>query len=148
MKKLILLFLALVLFGTAFAQEKLYLSLGFGAGFGTASTYDLYHSSVKVYPVALGKGLCGNLRAGMFLNDFIAVELGFGYRMGLRTKKDITIHGEVVDGTGNLKYSGNMLQIVPAVVISPDMGSEKIRPYARLGVIIGVMNTIVTRIDI
>ncbi|MCK9422921.1 MAG: porin family protein [Bacteroidales bacterium] len=148
MKKQILLLLALFLIGTGYAQQKLYLSLGVGAGFGTASSYDFYSDSKKVHPVALGKGFDAMLRAGYFVNNFMAVELGVGYRKGFNTKIDITSSiGELGSETGNLKIAGNMLQIVPALVISPDLGSEKVRPYARLGVIIGVMNSINTKID-
>ncbi|MDD4603379.1 MAG: outer membrane beta-barrel protein [Bacteroidales bacterium] len=150
MKKQILLLTAFFLIGTAFAQEKLYLSLGVGGGFGTAASYDFSTNGDKAHPVALGKGFDVMLRGGYFVNDFMAVELGVGYRKGFNTKINLDVfsnNGLTLDGNGTLKISGNMLEIVPALVISPNLGSKTIRPYTRLGVIIGVMNSINTKDD-
>jgi hypothetical protein len=150
MKKSILLFFVLFLAGSVFAQKKAYISLGAGAGLGTARSYDLYSDGMKVHPVGLGKGLNINLRAGYFLNDFMAIELGVGYRLGFNTKIDISeSNGESSSTTtGNIKYSSNMLQLVPALVISPDLGMDKLRPYARIGVIVGILPSIKTKIDV
>lgn len=149
MKKIILLFSALLLAGTIFAQQKAYLSLGVGAGLGTARTYDLYNG-LKVHPVGLGKGLDFNLRGGYFVGQAIAIELGVGYRMGLNTKVDLEEEMDAYQsygGSGTLKFKSDMLYLVPAVVISPDFES-KTRPYARLGVLIGIMPSMTTKMDI
>lgn len=90
MKKQILFLLALFLIGTTYAQEKIYVSLGIGGGFGTASSYDFSTNNQKAHPVALGKGFDAMLRAGYFVNNFMAVELGVGYRMGINTKIDLS----------------------------------------------------------
>lgn len=150
MKKIIFLFSALLLAGTIFAQQKAYLSLGVGAGLGTARTYDLYDWGKKVHPVGLGTGMDFNLRGGYFVGQAIAIELGVGYRMGFNTKVDLE-EGmylyKSIGSTGTLKFKSDMLYLVPAVVISPDFES-KTRPYARLGVLIGIMPSMTTKMDI
>lgn len=150
MKKLIVLVFALSFFGSTFAQEKAYFSLGVGAGIGTARTYDLYQGSYKVHPVGLGKGIDFNLRGGFFINEFMALELGVGYRMGLSTKLDVetTSGTKSTHSSGTIKFKSNMLYVTPAVMISPDLGGETVRPYARLGVIIGILPSIVQNIDV
>ena len=151
MKKSILLFFALFLVGSASAQNKAYVSLGAGAGIGTARTYDLFTDGKKVHPVGLGKSLNFNLRAGYYVNEFLALELGICYHMGLSTKVEFeTSTGGVKSssGTGNIKYKGNMLQLVPALVISPDLDMEKVRPYARVGVIVGILPSIIEKGDV
>lgn len=150
MKKQILFLLSFVLIGAGYAQEKGYISLGLGAGFGTAASYDFSTNGDKAHPVALGKGCDVMVRGGYFVNKFMAIELGAGYRMGFNTKIDLvpsSYNKSSGNDIGTLKIAGSMLEIVPALVISPELGSGKVRPYARLGVIIGVMNTIQTKID-
>ncbi len=150
MKKIIFLFSALLLAGTIFAQQKAYLSLGVGAGLGTARTYDLYDWGKKVHPVGLGTGLDFNLRGGYFVGQAIAIELGVGYRMGFSTKIDVEDESDALSSSGSsgtVKFKSDMLYLVPALVISPDFES-KTRPYARLGVLIGIMPSITTKMDI
>jgi len=149
MKKLFGLLFALLLAGSALAQQKIYVSLGPGIGFGTASSYDFYQDGEKVYPVALGKAVGANLHAGFFLNDFIAIDLGVSYKIGLNTKIEPPVASGDIKSSGStltLKYKGSMLQLIPGVVVSPDLGGN-LRPYARVGLIIAVMNSITTGID-
>jgi opacity protein-like surface antigen len=150
MKKALILLFAVILSGSLFAQKKIYLSLGAGIGFGTASSYELYQDGDKAYPVALGKAVGANLHLGYFLNDFMAIDLGVSYKIGLNTKIDASYNinpelkadQEIV----KMKYHGNMLQLVPGIVFSPSLDG-KIRPYTRVGLIIAVMNSITTEID-
>jgi hypothetical protein len=149
MKKIYVFMLALLLSGSSIAQEKIYISVGAGFGFGTASTYDLAPSVNKAYPVALGKAAAVNLHAGYFLNSFMAVDLGFSYKIGMNTKIEPEFDIDAVNASKyspTMKYKGNMFQIVPGIVFSPELDG-KIRPYMRAGVIIGVMNSITTNID-
>lgn len=153
MKKIIVLLIAVItMSGAAFTQDKAYVSLGAGVGIGTARTYDLCMTNDKVYPIGLGKGLGFNLRAGYFLGKNIALELGVGYRMGFSTKVEIELDGpegiKSSYGTEVLKFKGNMLSLVPAILISPSLDLGKVRPYARLGVIIGILPSIITKVDV
>jgi len=151
MKKVILLSVCLVSMAMAYAQDSFYVSLGIGAGINTARTYDLYTSAKKVYPIGLGKGFAPVLRAGIYVNDFMAIELGIAYRMGFNTKVDIpTSTSSLKSGgaTGWNKFSGSMLQLVPAVVIQPDFDLGNVAPYARVGVLIGIIPTIKCKYDV
>lgn len=151
MKKQVLIMVMLFVAATLYAQQSAYVSLGAGVGLGTARTYDLYQDYQKVYPVALGKGLDFNLRAGYFLGEHIAAELGIGYRMGFSTKIDVDMdYPELKStyGTGWMKFKSNMLYLVPAILIQPNIDAGSLRPYARLGVIIGILPSMITKMDI
>jgi hypothetical protein len=129
-----------------YAQNSFYVSLGIGAGINTARTYDLYQGGDKVRPVGLGKSFGPAIRAGIFLNDFMAVELGVVYRMGINTKIDVSTTAGSSSGWD--KFKGNMLQLVPAVVIQPDFDLGSVSPYARVGVLIGVLPSITCNFDV
>jgi len=165
MKKQILLFMALLLTGTMFAQDqKLYISLSPGIGLATNRTYDLAYQPLNElggvqwydsYPVGLGKGLNINLHAGYFLSEMIAIDLGITYRMGFNTKLNIKLGANATDNpdvatydAGTIKYKCSMLQLVPGIVISPVPQESKIRPYGRLGVIIGIIPSIKEAMDV
>jgi len=147
MKKIMLLFICLVSMAVAQSQSSFYVSLGVGAGINTARTYDLYQDGIKAHPVGLGKGFAPVLRAGIFVNDFIAVELGVAYRLGFNTKIDVST-GKTGSPTGNETFSGSMLQLVPAVLIQPDFELGSVSPYARVGVIIGLIPSIKDKYDV
>ncbi len=144
MKRAILLSVCLLGMAMTYAQNSFYVSLGIGAGINTARTYDLYQDGDKVHPVGLGKSFGPAIRAGVFLNDFIAVELGVVYRMGINTKVNVATS----TSSGWDKFKGNMLQLVPAVVIQPDFDLGSVSPYARVGVLIGVLPSITCNFDV
>jgi len=164
MKKQITIFFALFIMTTAFSQDKkVYISFGPGIGLGTARTYELYADGNNVLiennfktekivnPIGLGKGLNLNFRAGYFVNNFMAIELGVVYRLGFGTKFDMEPGSGSLKATynsGTNKYSSNMFQLVPALVISPVTVGSKIRPYARIGIIVGVLPTILIKSDL
>jgi len=154
MKRTILLLAGLITMAIATAQTDYYISAGVGVGINTARTYDLYTMDFdKVHPVGLGKGFAPVIRAGIFVNDFMAVELGIAYRMGFNTKINasesegsIKSGGDI--GNGWRKYSGSMLQLIPAVVIQPDFDLGNVAPYARVGVIIGILPSIKEKVNL
>jgi hypothetical protein len=67
-------------------------------------------------------------------------ELGINEFIGLAKKTHSTNNTSSSSSTTDNKISGMMLQIVPAIVIKA--GLEKINPYARLGMIVGVLPSI------
>ncbi|MEI7490619.1 MAG: outer membrane beta-barrel protein [Bacteroidota bacterium] len=149
MKKSILFIVFLVTMAAAYPQGSYYVSLGIGAGINTARTYDLYApaGATKVHPIGLGKGFEPVLRAGIFVNDFMAIELGVAYRMGFNTKIDVSTN-LVGSPTGWNKFNGSMLQLIPAVLIQPDFDLGSVAPYARVGVIVGVLPGIKCKFDV
>lgn len=153
MKKTITLIAALLIMASASAQTKFYASLGLGAGMNTARTYDLTSdlSATKVYPVGLGKGFAPALHAGFFVTEFMALDLGIAYRIGFSTKIDLPTSTGGVKSTGEsgtVKFAGNMLSITPGILIQPNLELGKVAPYARIGIMIGVMNSIVGKTDV
>ena len=146
MKKLALLTVCLAFTAYTFAQSSFYVSLGVGAGWCTARTYDLANTATKANPVGLGKGFAPVLRAGIKVNDFMAIELGVAYRMGFNTKVNyestLPVSAPLASTTGWDKYAGGMLQLVPAIVIQPDFDLGSVSPYARVGVLVGIIPNI------
>jgi hypothetical protein len=150
MKRIIMLFAATLIMASASAQTKAYVSLGVGAGISTARTYDLYSDGDKIYPVGLGSGFGPVLRAGLFVTDFMAVELGVNYHFGFTKKIEPDVSSGVKSSGASalLKYSGSMLQLIPAVVIQPNFDLGNVAPYARIGLIVGVLPSIKTKFEV
>jgi opacity protein-like surface antigen len=145
-KTLILVFAVCLTAGTVNAQ-KYYARLGVGVGLGltyygesidrniSGSTSDV--SEIK--SGSLGTGLNVNLGLGYMFSKYIGAELGFNefIGFGVKTKYDQTqgAYSQQFDD----KYSCKMFQIIPALVITP--GFDKINPYGRFGLIIGIGHT-------
>jgi opacity protein-like surface antigen len=140
---LVLIFMA----GTLNAQ-KYYARLGIGAGFGLS-----YYSSQSVNRTiigntsdviesksgSLGSGLNINLAGGYMFSKYIGVELGFNEFIGFGVKTKYSLTQTGYEQQFDDKYKGMSFQIIPALVLTP--GFEKINPYARFGLIIGVVNS-------
>jgi len=152
MKKIFLLILAIsLLAGTAFAQ-KTYLRLGVGGGMGLKQfmgygwidedemeTNDETYDNIIVKSMGLGGGFNANLAFGFMVSDNVGIELGVNEAISLPKKTKYTYNGDSYDDNYEVKISGMMLQIVPAIVLTPAL--EKVNPYARIGMIIGVLAT-------
>ncbi len=134
-----------LLAGTVHAQSN-YLRLGVGGGVGLKqyqgyAWYDESESSsadnITIKSMGLGGGFNVNLAFGHMFSQFVGIELGVNEFIGLKKKTNQTVTDSYGERTQESKISGMMLQIVPAIVITP--GLEKINPYARLGMIVGVL---------
>lgn len=125
--------------------QKMYIRLGVGGGVGLAQyvgtnwgdgTSTGSFSSMKIKSYSLGGGFNVNPAVGFMLSDHVGIELGVNEFIGLSKKEHLTS----TSGTQDDKVSGMMLQLVPAIVITP--GLEKVNPYARLGIIVGILPSI------
>jgi hypothetical protein len=105
-----------------------------------------------------GKGIQVGATFGYMFNENISAELGFGYLIGtkiwsIKGESYYTDEQKYVDETNpalntistsqsfstyESKASGNMLRIIPAMRFSA--GNGAIKPYARIGLVIGVAN--------
>lgn len=147
MKKLLLFFAALTFITVSASAQGIYLRAGLGAAIGTANTlnysYDEVGSNdlVTVTTNGYGTGLPFVLAAGFNFNDHFGVELGIDYFMGFASKY------YEKDSYSNYDYKtkGSMLSLVPALVGRFEVGN--LSPYARLGLMIGVMNSVITTAD-
>lgn len=83
--------------------------------------------------VSLGKGLNFGGTIGFMFSEYVGMELGLSYLMGMKTAAERTWHGGTETETETI--SSKMLRIIPAIVITP--GLEGVNPYAKFGIVIG-----------
>jgi len=97
----------------------------------TTQTVDEYKKN------GFGSGIPFVLAGGYYLSENFAIELGVDYFMGFSHKMNDDY------STSYHKYNehATMLSLVPAVVFRVQL--DKITPYARLGVKIGILNSLV-----
>jgi hypothetical protein len=145
MKTVRILFIGMLLIGMCAQAQKIYIRGGLGIAVTTAAYYtmDYNHSGsnniVTGKKQGIGTGLPFVLAAGYKLNKHFGFELGIDYFYGFSLKSKST--GE--NYTYETKFNGQMLSIVPAFVISLPL--DKIIPYARIGLKLGVLNSLVSK---
>jgi hypothetical protein len=143
MKKLTIFLAGLVLIGISVQAQKIYVRAGLGVAVSTAAGYIADYTStansilVTVKKQGLGTGLPFVLAAGYNLNEHFAFELGIDYFYGFSLKQKFG----TVYYSSDSKWRGQMLSLVPAFVMSLPL--DKFKPYARLGLKIGVLNSVV-----
>jgi opacity protein-like surface antigen len=139
--------LILLVISVSASAQSIYLRGGLGIAICTAP-HMIYQSTtgsgeseptIESKRGGLGTGMPFLVAAGYNLSDNFAVELGVDYFLGFNTKCVNT------DGSysGTIKNSGSMLALVPAFVMKFDL--DKFKPYARLGIKVGVWNTAKTK---
>ncbi|HPS61884.1 MAG TPA: outer membrane beta-barrel protein [Bacteroidales bacterium] len=167
MKKVYVMALALCLTAMAVYSQGVYVRVGLGGGVGLKQ-----YGSVSLNPMddtwqgmwanitstnnattaefkslGLGGGFNVNLAAGYMLSQYVGLELGVNEFIGMAKKVNLSATvssgSYVVSQTIDLKRSGMMLQLVPAIVITP--GLESINPYARVGMIVGILPSITSK---
>jgi hypothetical protein len=143
MKKLIILLAGLMLIGVTSEAQKIYIRGGLGVAVSTAAsnnydfnTADGSATTATAHKGGIGTGLPFVFAGGYKFNDHFGIELGIDYFYGFSLKSKSTASHYSQD----LKWHGQMLSIVPAFVISIPL--EKLKPYARVGLKLGVMNNV------
>jgi|CryBogDrversion2_1035201.scaffolds.fasta_scaffold00666_4 Outer membrane protein beta-barrel domain len=141
-------FLFILMFLSPLAEAQFYYArLGFGISGSISNNRDLLYSysndgstrSVTAVPLGLGRGITGIAAFGYKPSKYIGIEIGLSEFVGLPRIADSVAN--VPGGTNvEARVKGNMLCLTPAVVISP--GFEKVDPYARIGLVIGLRPTI------
>ena len=149
MKKIYLLLVIACMMTGAVNAQKAYLRLGVGGGIGLKqyngeSWADETHTNTSDNYVIKSNGLGGgfnvNLAFGYMMSKYVGIELGVNEFIGLSKKTHYSSTGSSSEYSTDSKISGMMLQVVPAIVITP--GLEKLNPYARLGLIVGILPSI------
>jgi hypothetical protein len=145
MKTFSILFIGLVLFGTTALAQKIYIRGGLGVAVSTAATYTQDYSSgsgidftTTSKKQGLGTGLPFILAAGYNLNEHFSIELGIDYFYGFTYKQTF----KSANSSSASKGHGQMLSLVPAFVMSIPL--DKFKPYARLGLKLGILNSVVS----
>jgi hypothetical protein len=154
MKKNYMILFALCTLAGSLSAQKMYVRAGLGGGVGLSQyasniwsdeTQTSSTDNFVIKSTGLGGGFNVNAAFGYKVSDNVGVELGVNEFIGLGKKTHSTVDNGTNQSTTDNKISGMMLQLVPAVLITP--GLEKINPYARLGMIIGVLPSIVLTQD-
>ncbi len=146
-----LLISAICLMAVVASAQTNYIRFGVGGGLGLnqyngSSWSDEQQinntlDNLTIKSQGLGGGFNINLAFGHMMSKYIGIEVGVNEFIGLNKKT----HNTRTTTTGNTsstatqdeKMSGMMLQLVPTIIITP--GLEKINPYARLGMILGIL---------
>ena len=133
-------------------SQKFYLGIGGGYGMPTApamqGTYNativqfnntnsvITDYSLSNSSVSYGKGLQACITAGKMVNENIYAELGISYLSGAKfTSKTLNISQYNDSSTETFVQSATMLRLIPSVIFT--VGKTKIKPYAKLGLVIG-----------
>jgi hypothetical protein len=144
MKTSRILLICLLFIGMSVQAQKFYVRAGLGAAVSTAAyiTYEVNFTSndnnkITTKKAGLGTGLPFVLAAGYKLNENFGFEFGIDYFYGFSAKS------KTVSPTYSYesKWHGQMLSLVPAFVMTFPV--DKFHPYARLGLKLGVMNSVV-----
>jgi hypothetical protein len=137
------LLIGLLLTGMSVQAQKIYVRAGLGIAVSTAADIvtDMNYSGTsntwKSKKGGLGTGLPFVIAGGYKLNENFGFELGIDYFYGFSIKSNYVISYSTTDS----KWHGQMLSLVPAFVMTFPL--DKIHPYARLGLKLGVMNSVV-----
>jgi opacity protein-like surface antigen len=144
-----------LLSNTLTAQQNeggFYVSLATGYAFGsstgesipiqnsTETSEDVSKNEVVSY--SLGKGINFGGTIGYMFDKNIGAEVGINYLKGAKTVGlDTRLNGERVENS----IAATMLQINPKLVLALDY--EKINPYAKFGLIVGISPSVETTED-
>jgi opacity protein-like surface antigen len=129
--------------------QSFYVRAGLGAAICTAPRLQYSSTSVRItdstsYTITeskrggLGDGIPIVAAAGYYFSEHFGVELGVDYFTGFshKTVDNFSFASETQ------KIHGSMLALVPGFVMKIDL--DKINPYARIGLMIGILNNAIT----
>lgn len=143
MKTKVLFILMLSAMSFCAQAQSAYVRVGLGAAISTAphmSYNSVYITSggsedtEEAKRGGLGDGLPIFAAAGYYFSEHFGVELGIDYFQGFNHKTTRNNNGSIA----TYKRNGTMLALTPAFVMKIDL--NKFKPYARLGLKIGVLN--------
>lgn len=126
---------------TSVFSQGAYVNVNAGYNFqmGSSEVVGLYNYSEnsnreteEQIHTSLGKGLNFGAAFGYMFTENIGAELGASYLLGSKTKASDTYSN---GSTTDYEISANMLRINPSIVIAA--GGEKLKPYAKVGVVFG-----------
>ncbi len=152
MKSIYIMVLAICMMAGTLNAQKAYIRLGVGGGVGLTQyggdmwadvTATSTSNDLVIKSMGLGSGFNANLAFGYMLADNVGIELGVNEFIGFGKKNHCSVTTSSSTLSSDTKVSGMMLQIIPAIVLTT--GLEKVNPYARIGMIVGILPSIVTK---
>jgi hypothetical protein len=144
MKTKVLFILMLSVMSFCAQAQSIYVRAGLGAAICTSPQYGYQDTKITVggnqnttemKKAGQGDGLPIFVAAGHYFGENFGVELGIDYFQGFNHKVADNDNGSIT----TQKIHATMLSIVPALVMKINL--DKITPYARLGIMIGVLNS-------
>ncbi|MCK9203805.1 MAG: outer membrane beta-barrel protein [Bacteroidales bacterium] len=132
--------------------NQFYVRLGVGLSGGTTSNLDMLYKytndgnkeTVEVVPVDLGSGFTGSVAFGYMVKKYLGFELTVSQSLGFPNFGDSIMRfpgGYNITG----RILGNVLSVTPSVLITA--GLSKVNPYARFGMVIGVVPTMYGKLE-
>jgi hypothetical protein len=137
--------LAITLFTLNVNAQNFYakLNAGFNVGNSSNLSSDFYNlkidGTVRTYEnvnLSFGKGTNFGATFGYMFNKYVGSELNVSYLLGSSTKVEDSEKTASSSEFTSSNYSAKMISFIPAIVITP--GFEKMNPYARFGLILGI----------
>jgi len=144
MKRTFILVIFTILFTGYLSAQHFYTRIGIGGSAGTSNsldmlykyTYDGVSQTVRIQPVDLGSGFNGCVAFGFLPSKYVGFELAISKVLGFPNFGDSIV--SMPGGTSaTAKIKVNVLSVIPSVVITA--GLERVNPYARFGLIVGVL---------
>lgn len=144
MKRTFILVICTVLITGFLHAQHFYARIGIGGSVGTSNSLDMLYKytddgvnqTVRIQPVDLGSGFNGCVAFGFMPSKYVGFELAISKVLGFPNFGDSVV--SMPGGTSaTAKIKANVLSVIPSVVITA--GLEKVNPYARFGLIVGVL---------
>lgn len=150
-KQLVLLSSICVLGAGNLFGQGLFLELNGGYGLSISSNEIAYNSTVnngatgssgsdEVVRGSYGAGMNFGLNIGYMFNSNIGFGLNASMLIGQKFESTYTYSSPGYASSSTTTYQGKMTRITPNIILS--VGEGKIKPYARLGIALGIGNTI------
>jgi hypothetical protein len=147
--KFVLLMNLLIFLGLNLFSQKVYMSINYGYGFGTSTqnksefiNYSSDHltTSYEQINFSFGRGFNIGSEIGIILNKNIRAELDISYLIGNKIKSYSRAYA-----ISNTILSSKMIRFNPSFILSS--GFDKLDPYAKFGVIVGVGSIFIEETD-
>lgn len=140
MKKIILSIAFISSLALGAQAQGLYVGAGFGyghsAGGGVFGSNENADGSSEVVRGSYGSGMVFSLSGGYLFTNNVGLELLGGYVLGNKIK----LTDESGNRTGNDQFSGNTFYLNPSLIVRAG-GESKIKPYAKVGMFMGLANS-------
>lgn len=141
MKKIVLSVALVAGIAASASAQALYIKLNGGGALRAAGTemgYDVDGSTSKVNRGSLGSGLLLGGAVGYNVSDNLSAELGATYLSGFKQKSSYKSSGN----TSTSETYAKQWRLTPSAVFR--FGDNDLQPYTKIGVIIPVMNKIIS----
>ena len=128
---------------TAIAQSgaiAVRLDIGAGLPSGVSTIQNTSNGNTTIAPLSYGTGFNIALAGNYMFSDHIGAGLDLNYMIGYNTTS--TDDGSSGGSSNTIVYKGTLFAITPNIILSAN--ADKINPYARFGIVIGLPSYSIT----